>query len=121
VTLKDVTDLINALLSDTSRSSSYILFPSVGVLPGDLGGLAALAESTEAVVTGESSSYDGSKQRWRHSWTATGASLSFTGFSFGVILARFRLPSGLLEEIPGPLLIQPPRFRRRYRPPTAGP
>ena len=71
--------------------------------------MSALAESTRPLISGESATYDSGTGRWRHAWTATGASLSFTGFSFGVILARFRLPSGLLAEIPGPLLIQPPR------------
>ena len=105
----NVTGLINALLNDTSRSSSYILIPSAGALPGDLTGLAALAESTRPAIVSNSASYDATEQRWLHTYSVVGSGFSFDGFAIGTILARFRLPSGILEDIPGPLLIQPPR------------
>jgi hypothetical protein len=103
----NVTGLINALLNYEGNSSEFFLFPSVGnPLPGG-SGFEGYLESLAPVTTFNAS--QASATTFEVEASATGRYVAFTGLAFGLTLARFRLPSGIIEDVRGPLLIQPRR------------
>jgi hypothetical protein len=107
--MMDATGLVNALLDYQGPCSEFFLFPSLGnAMPGNASGLAAYIASIQEQYT-LSSATKVSDSTYKLTYSVSGKFIEWTGLTIGTILARFRLPSGILQDIPGPLLIQPPR------------
>jgi hypothetical protein len=107
--MMDATSLISALLSYNGDASGFFLWPSLGnPLPGSLSGMRAYLSSIEEVVT-LSSAEQVSDTTFKLTYSVSGRRIAWTALTIGTILARFRLPSGIIEDVRGPLLIQPRR------------
>lgn len=107
--MMDATALVNALLGYSGDASEFFLFPSLGnPLPGNPAGLAPYLASIQEQAELENAEKV-SDSTYKLLFNVSGTYAEWTGLTIGTILGRFRLPSGILQDFSGPLLIQPPR------------